>query len=341
MDLPESLSEPEPHDEYLHKPGDKRLWNESYYFDFVGEEISGFTRLGYQPFERRTNVWFYLVYDERIFWRRNENIPAENTHGLHTSFDSFEKSYTIEKPLERLALVSEGQCNVADSASETLYSVNPEHVEVSMDLELDDPLHSPYGYVARSHTGYDQHHYEQALQFSGRITIGGEEIHVDTRGARDHSWGGLRNWTPPGLAGHYWFNVHLDDETVISFSVPFNSEGEKFSYWGYFADEDSIRIPEGVNISFEDDYTREDRGDGWATGDYPAELTFTIHFEGESVDVVLEPRQDVAFGYEDRNWELTERDSNWLKTVYHRMPVRASVASESGVGWLESIHPLP
>lgn len=95
-------------DEYLHEPMDRRLWNESYYFDFTGNSVRGFTRLGFQPFERRANVWCYLVHDGQAYWYRNERIPLEDCFGLRTETDSFVQRYETLEPHERWSLRAEG-----------------------------------------------------------------------------------------------------------------------------------------------------------------------------------------------------------------------------------------
>jgi hypothetical protein len=51
------------------------------------------------------------------------------------------------------------------------------------------------------------HHYEQGLDVRGVVRFGGEEVRIDGRGNRDHSWG-LRD--DFGFRHHHWICANFD-----------------------------------------------------------------------------------------------------------------------------------
>jgi hypothetical protein len=210
---------------------------------------------------------------------------------------------------------------------------------VKVDLDLIDPCHPPYYYQIDSSSDWNQKHYEQALRYRGGVEIDDEHMDIDTIGARDHSWGGLRNWTP-GTAGHFWFNIHFGRDGAMSCASPMRSNGDVFGVWGYYTDYNNIDIIKDVQVHVDDGLEREDRAGMWARGDYPDKISYQLKLDGVTEQLTLSPIRDVAFGYEDRNWELTNQASPWLKSVYNRMPVECEFRSEMGKGWFEAIHPL-
>ena len=323
-------------DEYLHQPMDRRLWNESYYWDFASESISGFTRLGYQPYERRANVWFYLVSDGRIYGFRSERIPLEDVFGHHVCTDAFESSYRICEPYQEWELSFETTARVYET-TRSVFDGEPDHrTDIDLDLTFTDPHHDPHAIDMLVDT---QSHYSQAGRFVGEATIGGESVPIDGSGFRDHSWGWFRDWTP-GEWGHCAGLIQFESGRCYQLVAVITPDGEVKRAYGYRADEGTMTPVEETELRYSDDIHHTERGRAWAEGNYPDEITFTPTFDGEETEIVCRPTASVPIGYEDRNWELTDPDGPWLTGVINRMAITCREGDTDGSGWLEATHPL-
>lgn len=322
-------------DEYLHKPMDRRLWNESYYFDFTGDDVRGFMRLGFQPFERRANVWCYLAHDGRGYWFRDETIRPEDYFGLRAAPDGYEQQFKILDPHERWELYASGGFGASDDPWEVLTGTD-ETVPVELDLTFADPHHDPYSIDMLVET---QDHYDQTGQYTGTVTLDGETITVDGEGFRDHSWGWFRDWTP-GKWGHYTGTLQFETGDCVVMVAQIQPDGEVRNTFGYRADETTVETIEGAGVSCGDGLERDERGRAWAEGDYPDTITYTPDFGNGAEEIRCTPQFDLPIGYEDRNWAMSDPDGPWLKGVLNRMPVDCEWDGASGHGWIEATHPF-
>jgi hypothetical protein len=324
-----------PADEFLHVPGDRRLWNESYYFDFVSGDVRGFARIGLQPFEDRANLWFYVVRDDGIYWVRDENVPVENCYGLAIETPSFEQRFEVVAPYQEWSISSTGSVNYSKSTRD-VFTGDVSRVDVDCDLSFVDPIHEAYSLKADDEA---QSHYNQAGRFEGELTLDGSSITVDGAGFRDHSWGGFRDWTP-GEWGSYFGALQFDDGGTVMFAVSSRPDGGLRNGHGYRYRGGSAVAIEEVDIYCEDGLSREDRPRGWAEGDLPDHITVSIETDegAEAIDCV--PLGNVPVGYEDRNWELTDPDGPRLKSMLNRIPLRATCETRTGTGWFDCLLPL-
>ncbi|WP_336133623.1 DUF7065 domain-containing protein [Natronomonas amylolytica] len=322
-------------DEYLHEPMDRRLWNESYYFDFTADDVRGFMRLGFQPFERRANVWFYLVQDGTVYWYRDETIPIENCHGHHVRTDALRKSYRIVDPHAEWSLTAEGTCAASDDSWDVLVGAD-ESVPVELDLTFADPHHDAYSIDMLVDT---QDHYDQTGHYSGTATIDGTQYEVDGQGFRDHSWGWFRDWTP-GEWGHYSGMLQFENGECVTLVAQIRPDSSVRTTFGYRANGDRFETINEAGVSCSDGLNREDRGRAWAEGDRPERITYSPDFGEGRTDIHCTPLHNLPIGYEDRNWALSDPDGPWLQGVLNRMPVDCEWDGVAGSGWIEATHPF-
>jgi hypothetical protein len=337
-------------DEYMHDPGERRLRNESYYFHFDGDDVVGHTRIGFQPYEERANVWFYVHDRERgrTYWHRDEELRAGDHHGLRTD-GPLSVAYRIREPNVEWQLLADGTCRTSDTVRDIFASDGAagaaegvDRVPVSADLTFHEPVHDAY----QEHRGYDAHsedkeHYSQPGRVEGAVTVDGEAFTVDASGFRDHSWGGLRNWTPVA-GGYYWFAVRTETGGSVKAAAGARPDGTTTdTIHGHVADPDgTVRPVEDVSVDYGDGLTPDERRHAWLDGDLPPKIAVDVTAEGGSTGrLALSPTWNTPLGYEDRNWAATELDTPWLIAVINRLPASATWKGVSGTGWYETMHP--
>lgn len=324
-----------PRDEYLHDPPEKRLWNESYFFDFNGEDVRGFTRLGFQPYERRANVWFYAVYDGDVYWYRNEDVRLEDCFGLSADDGTFSLEYVPERPYEEWSIVAAGEGQVSADPEDVLTGTD-ERAGIEADLTFTEPHHDALDIDLLVDT---QHHYDHAGRTVGDVVLGGDRITVDGAGYRDHSWGWYRDWTP-GAWGHLACFAQFPSGDCFTLIASTNPDDEVHHVYGYHANDETARPIEDAAVEWNDGHDRADRAEAWARGAYPDDVVFTMEFEDGSEELHCSPFQNVPIGYEDRNWELTDPDGPWLKSIINRMPADCTWNGQDGHAWPEELLPI-
>lgn len=322
-------------DEFLHTPGDRRLWNESYYLDFFDEHVQGHARIGLQPFEDRANVWFYVLHDGKIYWHRDEDIPIENHYGLTVSTPEFDQQFQMLTPFEEWSITGSGSGRKAPS-SEAVFEEDFEPVEIDAYLSFTDPIHEPYS--MKLHVE-DQSHYNHAGRFTGELQLAGSTVAVDGTGFRDHSWGWYRDWTP-GEWGHFYSGIQFETDDCFMFAVQIRPDGTLRNGHGYHSSSESVVDVTDVDVVCDDGLTKEERARAWAEGDIPDKIVCSLETEDGEVEIHCNPVGNTPLGYEDRNWELTDPDGPWLQSVLNRMPIEATWDGAEGTGWFESSLPL-
>jgi hypothetical protein len=207
-----------------------------------------------------------------------------------------------------------------------------------MNLTFGDPIHQPSS--MKLHVE-NQDHYNHAGQFTGDVALGDSTTSVDATGFRDHSWGWYRDWTP-GDWGHYWTALQFEVGDCIMLATQIRPNGALRKAFGYHSDDESIAPIESVELSIEDDLSREERPLAWARGDIPDRFVLSLETESkdQTPEIELSPTRSVPLGYEDRNWELTDPDGPWLQSIINRMALTADWDGKAGRGWFESSHPI-
>jgi hypothetical protein len=321
-----------PKDEYLHEPLDRRLWNESYFFDFNDENVQGFTRMGFLPFERRANAWVYIVYDDDVYWYRDENIPLERTFGLQANTSEFELRYDLDTPYQEWTVSGSGSCQVA-SDTEAVFEGTGEQTDIELDVTFADPLHEALDIDLLVDS---QYHYDHAGRTTGSLSLGGEEVEIDGHGYRDHSWGWFRDWTP-GEWGHMACFAQFDTGDCFTLIASTNPDDEVHHVYGYHANEELHRPIQDATVEWNDGHDRTDRARAWAEGEYPDDVTYTLEFEDGTETLHCQPTHNIPIGFEDRNWALTDPDGPWLTSITNRLPATCQWEDHDGFAWPEEL----
>lgn len=329
-----------PEDEYLHEPADVRLWNESFYFGFSGDDLAVATRLGFQPYEGRANIWFYIhdLVKRRTYFHRDEEIPLTNVHGLHADTGPLSLLLRVVEPNTEWSLTADGYCDAADSVRGVF-----EKTGTGIDGEI--PVEMELSFRKRKHEAYTERRSErkqkttQPGHFEGQITVDDTKYRIDAPGFRDHSWGGQRNWTPVS-GGYFWYTLRVSDHHAFKIAGYVNPEEQlTIEPIGFHSDGTTLRETRDATLEYGDGLTPDTRLDAWLGGKLPSEFFVDLTFEDGDEQLVLEPRFNNPLGYEDRNWATADLESPWLTSVVHRLPVDVRWDGQEGSGWFETMHP--
>jgi hypothetical protein len=173
-------------DEAPHPAAADRLWNESYYLDFVTADgtMGGYVRLGLYPGWDRAWYWACLVRDgQPAITIVDHEVPLPG--GSRTVAGAgFQAGYAVPRPLELAT---------ATLASDRL----------GLDLQW-QTAGGVYGYslVPR---------YEIPCTVTGTVRVDGQDIAVSGFGERDHSWG-VRDWWS---VSWLWSSGRLEDGSFL------------------------------------------------------------------------------------------------------------------------------
>lgn len=324
-----------PRDEYLHEPADRRLWNESYFFDFNTDDVMGFTRLGFQPYERRVNAWFFAVHDGTIYWYRDENLPIERCFGLHLDTNDIELSYVPREPYVEWDVAVDANGWTAETPEPVLAGPG-ERASVGAEFTFTDPLHEALDIDLLVDS---QHHYDHAGRIVGEVVLDGTTVEVDGMGYRDHSWGYYRDWTP-GEWGHLACFAQFPSGDCFTLIASTNPGDEVHHTYGYHANAETSRPIRDASVEWNDGYGRDERAEAWARGDYPTEVEFTLEFDDGRETLRCTPWTTIPIGYEDRNWALSDTEAPWLKSIINRMPADCTWNGQNGHAWPEELLPI-
>jgi hypothetical protein len=194
-------------DERRHPPGDERLWNESWYFDFVslvdGQPVGGWVRLGLYPNLDRSWYTAFLARPGRpLVAVVDLDAPMpRSSQGLDVRSDGLWCDHVCETPFDHWSVANEAFGVAVDDPGELYGRGLGERVAVGFDLEWEDDGEAyPYPGVTR---------YEVPCRVHGEVLVGDERIAIDGFGQRDHSWG-VRDWW---LFDWCWTAGRLDDGT--------------------------------------------------------------------------------------------------------------------------------
>jgi hypothetical protein len=194
-------------DEARHRPDGERLWNESYYCDFVQDDGSfgGWFRLGLYP---NLGVAWWTAWIVRPgqpgLCSVDYHMPVPSGAGLSTSSAQADVAIDVRRPLGEFRLGVPRMAARRLSRPEDAYGEAPgEPVDAALDLTwTTDGVAYHYDATTR---------YEIPATVSGTVTVAGETLTVDGHGQRDHSWG-VRDWWAFGWC---WSSMRLDDGTRV------------------------------------------------------------------------------------------------------------------------------
>jgi len=192
----------EPVDEYMHELGPEPNFNESMYFNVYDPDagVGGFFRLGNRANEGtgEMTACLYLPDGRVAFMFRRPRVTD------NSAFDASGMRFEVVEPFKALTVTYEGPVVLLENPLEmadprAAFTDNPHDTCVvrlnysgrsaMFGGEPDQPHERPGEEFARGH-------YEQLVEASGTIEVGGHRWEVHGFGLRDHSWG-PRYWQAP------------------------------------------------------------------------------------------------------------------------------------------------
>ena len=194
-------------DEELHPPGQERLWNESYYFDFAAPDgsVGGYIRLGLYPNWDRAWYWACVVRPGQPALLVADNavpMPADGSTTVRAGV--LAAAQQITHPLRTAKVSLDATAAVLpDPAAAYGHLADAATVGLAMDLDwITDGGVYPYKDLPR---------YEIPCRVTGTIRVDEEEVAVSGWGERDHSWGERDWWQVSWL----WSSGRLADGTAF------------------------------------------------------------------------------------------------------------------------------
>jgi len=174
-------------DDYLHAPGDKLNWRESYYFNFVSQstKTSGFTTIGLNPNKKTQEFIMALINEDKqtIYYKEQQMQTDGKSQELIS--DGI-LTYELIKPMEKWAI-----------------KLKTEAIDLTLQWNARFP---PFDFGKGSQTSWDSH-FEQSGIVQGTAKLQkGTEITIEGFSQRDKSWG-QRNWHI-----EKWFALHAQFE---------------------------------------------------------------------------------------------------------------------------------
>jgi len=198
--------QPNVSDEAAHQPGDEKLWNESWYFDFADPAtgLGGWIRLGLYPNQERAWVNVLICGPARPTIAVNDYavpMPADPTE---VSAAGLFVRQEVVQPLGRYRVSAGGDGRRFDDPADLLHGQPGTPAQVTVDLTW-DTVGTPYQYRITPR-------YEIPCTVTGTVTIDGATHRIEAAsGQRDHSWG-VRDWWGMDWV---WHAVHLEDGTHL------------------------------------------------------------------------------------------------------------------------------
>jgi hypothetical protein len=193
--------QPQPEEEKQHTPGPEKMWNESWYFDFVDQKqgVAGWIRLGLVP--NGKGNWYHAaisrVGQPTVIVADFEAASPDTNLSLKTT--EIEAHQSVLDPLQKFHLSVDGTGRVCTELG--IHNKDGQSVKAAMEL-LYETDGVPYQYRITTR-------YEIPCKVTGTLTIdGGAPIRLDgVPGQRDHSYG-VRDWWGMDWV---WSGFHLDN----------------------------------------------------------------------------------------------------------------------------------
>ncbi len=202
---PEPLT-PTAADEGPHAPTDEKLWNESWYFDFVDatQGLGGWVRLGLIPNQDRAWINALLCGPGMPTVAVNDLQAALPADPARVRTEAIDLGLSTMVPLQRYRVRLRARGEAYDDPAGLLRGESGRPVDVGLDLEFHS-VSTPYLYRITPR-------YEIACTVSGTATVDGRQYPLNAvPGQRDHSWG-VRDWWSMEWV---WSALHLEDGTHL------------------------------------------------------------------------------------------------------------------------------
>jgi hypothetical protein len=193
-------------DEHGHPPGGEQLWNESWYFDVISDDLrtGAYVRLGFYPNLGVSWVTAMVCGPERSTVAVVDGAaPLPDGEELIVASRETRIELTCLAELERFRVQLKATGGEHADAAELLRGEDGSPVPVELDLVW-ETTGEPYAYRMTTR-------YEIPCHAAGSLRIGNQELTLSGRGQRDHSWG-VRDWWS---AEWMWSAGSLDDGTRL------------------------------------------------------------------------------------------------------------------------------
>jgi hypothetical protein len=303
---------PDPSDEVRHQPGDDRLWNESWYFDFVTRdgETAGYVRVGLYPNLDTLWYWAYLVRpaaEHPLVAVIDHEVPVPTPGGsVELRSEGLWADHIVETPLDHMTVGLEAFGVALDRPEAAYGDLRGERIALGFDLEWESDRQLAFAYPLTTR-------YEVSCTVHGEVLVGDERLDIDAIGQRDHSWG-VRDWWAFGWC---WISGWLEDGTRFHAAI---QHPEAAWAIGYTATPDGPAEP--TVVCRVDDAPLGEHG-------FPTAVTVTIG--------------DLTLAVTPIGWApvlLTSEEGQTSRFPRGSIRVRA-VDGRQGVGWMEFNQPSP
>jgi hypothetical protein len=196
----------DPADEGRHEPGPEALWNESWYFDAVGDDSSlgVYTRIGRVPNQGDCLYTACICGPGRpsiMLVDASAPLPPMDDDAQVIDIGGLHAEHHCDEPLQRWRVTLEGTAQAHEDPSAPLRAESGEPVEIAFDLVWETEG-IPYSWRQATR-------YEIPCRVSGTVRVGDERIDFSGPGQRDHSWGARDWWGVDWM----WSALHLSDGT--------------------------------------------------------------------------------------------------------------------------------
>jgi hypothetical protein len=191
-------------DEHRHTSGSEQLWNESWYFDAVADDMraGAYVRLGFYPNLGVSWVTAMVCGPQRPTVAVVDfAAPLPEGEDLTVASDHTRIELTCEAELERYRVQLTAMGREYGDASALLRQEDGVPVPVELDLVW-ETLGEPYAYRVATR-------YEIPCRVAGRLRVGEEALALSGHGQRDHSWGARDWWSAEWM----WSAGRLEDGT--------------------------------------------------------------------------------------------------------------------------------
>lgn len=205
--------QPQAGDEGAHQPGIEPFWNESWYFDAVGQDKTGvYVRLGSVP--NQDHCFFSVAVVRHgqpavMVTDYAGPLPDLAEHRQSVTAETYTSVHQCVEPLQEYHIQFDGTAQQYGDDAAILRGENGTPVRLKLDLRwhTDDV---PYAWRASTR-------YEIPCRVEGTVTVDDREIAFSGPGQRDHSWGSRDWWANDWM----WTAFHLEDGTrVHAVTVP-------------------------------------------------------------------------------------------------------------------------
>lgn len=313
----------EPREEFFHQPGKQDAWSESYYADFVDDDVQGYVRFGVYPNQSLVNLVVVFIEAGTLYSFRDEEIDPASVHGLTVVRDDLRFSMRPRTVGEKWVVEYDGPVTRNERPDEML-EAGGETVELSLEMTLDgrhEPFLDSEGEVEFPVPG---DRYEQAVAIEGTATVADRSYSFAGPGERDHSWG-PRRWAA-GLEW-VWASGSFDNDTAYNFVWVWQQGSDLEVVNGFWFDGEEVTPLIHVDVVATPAFGPETASQ-WQEGD-PPDIEARLEWHGGETTVEFDL-------FETTPLEWTNQETE-LRGLLNRSPADQSTADASGSGFLENM----